>query len=194
MENKDKHLKDWDKFLDTEGVKRNLIKVSLYLFSYELLKNSVVEHIRDLYTTGFDKDKGDIISKDYVDKVVNRKIEGKQNIFLSSLYWLKENGAISKDDIEEIIAIKKFRNDVAHRTDRILADSDLNFNEDQERRIFELIRKIELWWIKEVEIPTDSDLADKEILEDGIISGAELFYTYIKNITDDLLKNQQKKS
>jgi hypothetical protein len=49
MEKDEKHLRDWDKFLDTDGIKRNLINVSLDLFSYELLKNSVVNHIKDLF-------------------------------------------------------------------------------------------------------------------------------------------------
>jgi hypothetical protein len=193
MKKDKKHLKDWVKLLDTEEVKKNLIKVSLYLFSYELLRNSVVDKIRDFYIIGFDGT-NDIISKDYNNKVANRKIDGKQNLFLSSLYWLNENGVISAEEIEEIKLIREFRNDVAHRTDRILADSELNFDLNQEKRIFELIKKIELWWIKEVEISTNPDFDNKEISYDGIVSGKEIFYTYIKSISDDLLEGNNEKN
>ena len=34
-----------------------------------------------------------------------------------------------------------------------------------------LLRKIEVWWVKEVEIPTDPDFNDQEINEDGIVPG-----------------------
>ena len=34
-----------------------------------------------------------------------------------------------------------------------------------------LLRKIEVWWIKEVEIPTNPDFDDKEISEDEIVPG-----------------------
>jgi hypothetical protein len=187
LDNKSKHIKDWDKFLDTDGIKSNLIRASLYLFSYELLKNTIVDKIKDFYVQGFDGTK-DIIGENYTSKVLNRKIDGKQNIFLSSLYWLEESGAITKDDITEISAIREFRNTVAHQIDKILADSDFNIDEKKERQIFEFIKKIERWWIREVEIPTNPDFDGKDIPDDEIMSGKEIFYSYIKNITDDLLK------
>jgi len=184
---KEKHLKDLEKFFDTDGVKRSLIKISLYLFFYEMLRNSVVDKIRDFYDIGWDREKGDIISKTYTDKIVNRKIDGKQNIFLSSLYWLEENGAITKDEVTEITSIREFRNDVAHRVDKILFDSEFNIDANQENRVLELIKKLEMWWIREVEIPT-YDLDNNEIPDSEIIPGKEIVYTYIKNISNDILK------
>jgi hypothetical protein len=191
MEDKNKHLKDWEKFLDADGVKSNLVRASLYLLSYELLKNSIVDKIKDMYCTGFMNDEN-TYSEDYNKKVVHRHINGKQNIFLSSLHWLEENGAISKEDIVEIGQIREFRNTVAHELERLIGDSAYNLNENKQKRIFELIRKIELWWIREIDIPTNPDFDGKEIRDDEIIAGKEIFYTYIKNITDDLLKKPTK--
>src|ERR1700722_11645653 len=93
-----KSIDDVNKFLNTNEIKNNLIRISFYLFSYELLRNTVVDRIRDFYVTGFNGE-ADILSADYNIKVVNRKIEGKQSIFLSSLYWLEEREAITKEDI-----------------------------------------------------------------------------------------------
>jgi hypothetical protein len=189
MSEKSKNIKDWEKFLDSEGVKNNLIRTSLYLFSYELLKNSIVDKIKDFYCIGFENNE-DIYSKNYNKEVVNRLINGKQNIFLSSLYWLEEHGAITKDEINEISDIREFRNTVAHQIDRILADNDYNIDENKERRMFELMRKIEVWWIIEVEIPTNPDFDEKEIIYDEILPGKEIFYNYIQTITKELLKKK----
>jgi len=187
MNEKSKNLKDWNKFLDSDGVKRSIVKSAFYLLSYEMLKNSVVDKIKDFYIVGFENQEF-IYSDEYNNKVASRKIEGKQNVFLSSLYWLEENGAITKDDISEIKDIRDFRNTVAHEIDKILVDSDYSIDEKKEIRIFELIKQIEVWWIKEVEIPTNPDFDGQEINGEEILSGKEIFYSYIKNITEELLK------
>jgi hypothetical protein len=191
MEDKNKHLKDWEKFLDEDGVKNNLVKAALYLLSYEMLKNSVVDKIKDFYCTGF-MDGKDIISEDYNKKVAHRLINGKQHIFLSSLYWLEEHGAISKEEMTEIGRIREFRDTVAHNIDKIIADSEYNLDENRQKRIFQFIRKIEVWWIQEVELPTEPDFDGREIKDDEIITGKEIFYTYIQNLIDDLLKKPTK--
>jgi len=193
MNDKTKNLKDWDKFLNTDEIKSNLVRASLYLFSYELLKNSIVDKTKDCFMTGFDEN-GFIYSKDYNEKVANRKTEGKQNIFLSSLHWLEEIGAITKDDISEISAIREMRNTVAHQIDKILVDSDFNLDTDKEKKMFDYIEKIERWWIREVEIPTNPDFDGKEIPDEEILPGKVMFYTYIKSITDDLLKTGDDKT
>lgn len=190
MNDNEKNLKDWHKFLNTDEIKNNLVRASLYLFSYELLKNTIVDKIKDFYITGFDEN-GFIYSKDYNEKVANRKIDGKQNIFLSSLYWLEENGAITKDDILQISAIREMRNTVAHQLDKILADSDFNLDSDKEKKMFDYIEKIERWWIREVEIPTNPNFDGKEIPDEEILPGKVIFYTYIKSITDELIKEKR---
>jgi len=192
MKTKDKQNKDWDKFLNTEEIKSNLVRASLYLFSYELLKNTIVDKIKDLYNIGFENDTL-IYSEDYHEKVLNRKINGKQHIFLSSLYWLEENGAITKDDIEVIGSIREMRDKVAHQIDKLLTDSDFNLGTNLEKKIFNYIEKIERWWIREVEIPTNPDFDGKEIPDEEIISGKVIFYTYIKSITDELINGNKNK-
>jgi hypothetical protein len=191
MEHKDKNLKDWEKFLDVDAVKSNLVRASLYLLSYEMLKNSIVDNIKEFYWTGF-MDSKDIYSEDYNKKVVQRLINGKPHLFLSSLHWLEEHGAISKEEMAEISEMREFRNNVAHGIDKIITDSDYNLDESKQKRIFELIRKIEVWWIQEVELPTEPDFDGREIKDDEIIAGKEIIYTYIKNITDDLLRKPAK--
>lgn len=117
-------------------------------------------------------------------------IDGKQNIFKSSLFWLLENSAITFEEFQEILELKEHRNLIAHNIDKIITDSDFNIDVLKEKRIFELITKIELWWIREVEIPTNPDYINKNINDGDIISGKEVFFNYIKSITAGLIKKK----
>lgn len=193
MNDRTKNLKDWEKFLDADEMKSNLIRASLYLFSYELLKNTIVDKIKDFYMTGFDEN-GFIYSKEYKEKVANRKVDGKQNIFLSSLHWLEEIGAITKNDISEISSIREMRNTVAHQIDKILTDSEFNIDSYKEEKMFDYIDKIERWWIREVEIPTNPNYDGEEIPDEGILPGKIIFCKYVKSITEDLLKRNESKT
>jgi len=64
MNNEIKFNSDWAKFFDPDGIKSNLIRCSLFLISYELLKNSIVDKIKDFYSIGFDET-GLLYSEDY---------------------------------------------------------------------------------------------------------------------------------
>jgi hypothetical protein len=192
MDDKEKQIKDWDKFLNTDEIKNNLVRTSFYLLSFELLKNTIVDKIKDFYLTGFDE-AGYIYSNDYNEKVVNKKINGKQNIFLSSLHWLEERAAISADDITEINIIREKRNTVAHQIDKFLCDSDFNIDTDMEKKMFDYIEKIERWWIREVEIPTNPDFDCKDVSDENILPGKIIIYHYIKSITDELINNKNDK-
>lgn len=47
--------KSWENFLNPEVLRPNLIMASLYIAAFEMLKDTIVERIRDFYITGFDK-------------------------------------------------------------------------------------------------------------------------------------------
>jgi hypothetical protein len=44
--------KDWEKFLNPDSLKANLVRASVYLASYELLKSAVVENPRGFINMG----------------------------------------------------------------------------------------------------------------------------------------------
>lgn len=98
MDNTDKHLKDWLKFLDANEVKFQLTTASIYLTAYDLLITNVVEKVRDFYVAGFDQD-GEIISDDYKTNVRGLY---KSDIVIASLLWLKNNNALNEEEVERI--------------------------------------------------------------------------------------------
>lgn len=180
--------KQFEKIFDPSIVKKNLILSSLYLTAFELLNSSIIERIRTFYTTEIKNGKL-IPTQEYNCKVVQRKIEGKENLFNSSCLWLVKNKVISIDEYEEIKNIKEHRNDVAHRIQEIIVDIEKDINLNYFLRIKELLRKIENWWILEFEVTLNPDFDNKKIKNDEVTSGRELLLNHLISIVFEDKKN-----
>ena len=160
----------WEDFLNPDVIRPVLISASIYIAGFEALKDAIVERIRDFFCHGFDES-GDEIDPRYQSEVLSRN----RSPVYASLDWLKEMNAIDDADIESFECIKSCRNDLAHRLFSIIG-SDFA-PPDFARRFQEmatLLRKIEVWWIKEVEIPTNPDFDGQEISDDGIVPGRSI--------------------
>lgn len=156
----------WEKYLNPEVLRANLIEASIYITAFEMLKETIVERIRDFYFIGFD-DTGIKTDPKYYSEVLS---ENKSPIY-ASLHWLKQSNAIGDDDILAFERVKQCRNTIVHELNHMLAaglppDLSERFSE-----IVSLLNKIEKWWIVNVEIPTNPDLAEKEIIEEEIVPG-----------------------
>jgi hypothetical protein len=160
----------WEDFLNPDVVRPVLISTSIYIAGFEALKDSIIGRIRDFFCCGFDKS-GDKIDPRYQSEVLSRS----RSPVYASLDWLKEMNAIDDADIDAFDRIKRCRNDLAHRLLSMLGsevavpDFAKSFQE-----MATLLRKIEVWWIKEVEIPTNPDFDGQEISEDGIVPGRSI--------------------
>ncbi len=80
--------------------------------------------------------------------------------------------AIDQNDIEIFEKIKKCRNTLAHDFSHLTAGAGLPQDfDDNFRNTVSLLRKIEVWWIVNVELSVNPDYDGKEIDEDGIMPG-----------------------
>lgn len=159
----------WEKFLDPEVVRPSLFMATMFITTFEILKNSIVDRIRDFYSIGWSED-GPIISKDYYTKVLTRN---KSPIY-ASLGWLQESEAIDDEDLKIFETLKKTRNVLAHQLFEAVTGQVKSDHTEQFPVLFELLRKIEVWWVVNVEISTNPDYDDVEINEKEIIPGAVL--------------------
>lgn len=159
----------WEKFLDPDVVKPSLFLATMFITTFEILKDSVVDRIRDFYTTGFDQT-GPIVGLDYQQKVASRN----KNILYASLDWLREYEVINAHDLETFEKLKKTRNLLAHQLFDVVTGQVESDHEAQFEVLVELLRKIEVWWIINVELATDPDYDDREVDRDGIVPGAIL--------------------
>ncbi len=159
--------KTWEDFLNPDVVRPHLIMTSIYIFAYEILRDSIVGRIRDFFCNGFNE-KGDIIDPEYQTKVLGLN---KSPVY-ASLEWLKCMNAIDQNDIKIFDEIKKCRNTLAHDFSRLTTGTGLpqDFGNNFQN-IVSLVRKIEVWWIMNIELAINPDYAGEEIDEAGIIPG-----------------------
>ena len=88
----------------------------------------------------------------------------------SSLTWLRKYDVITEQDQNRFFAIKRVRNEAAHElTGTLTGEKTPRFDEHFSPAL-PLIKKIERWWILNVEFSTNPDFleGEKEIDEDGI--------------------------
>jgi len=154
----------------------NLSKASFYLLCFEILKTSITDPVKSFfaneYENGIPKE-----SQDYRQKVLNRN----RSPAYASLDWLKEMGAISAHDIDAFKKSKDLRNTIAHESQRIITGS-IEIHETDFDVILELLNKINTWWIREVEIPTNSEFDGSEINEGDILPGQVIVLNLIRSI------------
>jgi hypothetical protein len=142
------------------------MSASIYIAAYEILKESIIERIKDFFTNGFDE-KGYIIDDKYYSEVLSRN----KNHLYASLDWLKHNNVINEIDLICFDTNRTFRNNLAHQMQHFLTSIDDVELEMRFMDMIGLLNKIEKWWILNVEIAIDDEWAGKDIKEDMIIPG-----------------------
>jgi len=158
--------KTWERFLNPEMLRTNLIVASLFITSFEMLKDSIIGRIKNFFINGFNDD-GWIISDEYKTKVLALN----KSPLYASLEWLKNNDVIDDHDIQRFNDIKKCRNEISHEIDKFISEGIKNDPLPLFGQMTDLLYKIEKWWILNVEIPTNPDFDNQEIDEQGIMPG-----------------------
>jgi hypothetical protein len=159
--------KSWEDFLNPDIVRPYLIVTSVYIFAFQILKDSIIGRIRDFFCNGFNE-KGEIIDSKYQTEVLGLN---KSPVY-ASLEWLKSMKAIEQNDVEIFERIKKCRNTLAHDFSHLTTGTGLPQDFDNNfRNMVSLLRKIEVWWIMNVELAVNPDYDGQEIDESGIIPG-----------------------
>ena len=147
-------------------LRNNLITASLYIAAFELLKETIVERIRDFFLLGRDESDPQFLTE-YKSDVLSKN----RSPVYSSLLWMRELKAIDESDIASFEAAKDCRNVIAHEMNRMLTDGLPAEWSECFGSMVALLDKIEKWWIVEVEIPSNSDFDDQEIEMDDILPG-----------------------
>lgn len=156
----------WERFLNPEILRTNLIVASLFITAFEMLKDSIIGRIRYFFTNGFDEN-GWIIDNKYKTEVLSKN----KSPLYASLAWLKDMNVIDDNDIETFNKVKDCRNELAHEIVNFISKGPKNNPLPLFSKMIDFLHKIEKWWILNVEIPTNPDLDGVEISEEGIVPG-----------------------
>lgn len=186
----DERVKEsWDKLLNPKSLKDNLINSSLFLSAYEIMKSTIIEKPKDFFTTSWhiDQNTGELKgekSRSYKEKVISLY---KKDEFHACCLWFYNHGVLNDDDLERIKLIRRHRNEIAHELPKFLADANHNVDRNILNDLYRIVRVIEFWWIKEIEVPTNPDLTieDYEKLDlDNTHGGNTLFLSLILSVYD----------
>ena len=156
----------WERFLAPEVVRERLFNASLFITAFELLKDSIIGRLRDFYCIGFDEN-GPTISESYEARVLSRN----KNVLYASLDWLRESDVIDAEDMAAFERIRLARNGIAHKLPALVFQGDDHEVGKRFPEAFALLKKIEVWWVMNLEIPTNPDYDGKEIDESGVVPG-----------------------
>lgn len=162
-----KHHQAWEKFLDPAVMQNRLISSSLFIAAFDALKSSIVDRVKRFYQVGYGIG-GDALDHEYITEVMSHN----SSPVYASLAWLKKHDAISQQDIDAFNEVKGCRNSLAHSLLAMISEDSMPDLRSSFETVFGLLRKIEVWWIINVEIPTNPDFdGTEEIDEDGIQPG-----------------------
>ena len=182
----------WEMLLTPAVMQEKLVSASLYIAAYDLLKESIVGRIRSFYMVGFDEN-GEIVDEKYEKTVAARN----KSILYASLDWLRENGVVEESDCEVFERIRKTRNLLAHELLAIVTASKESDHIERFEELVSLLKKIEVWWVVNVEIPVNPDFDGKEIDEKGIVPGPVLMLQMMLEVAsgnEDIPKQYRAKS
>lgn len=158
--------KQWEDLLTPAVLQERLISTSLYMTAFEMLKESIVGRLRDFYCIGF-ADGELTISPQYEEKVLSL---AKSPLY-ASLQWLVREEVIVEQDIEVFERLKKLRNTLAHELPSIVLTGRSVGLVEEMQCLMSLLRKVEVWWVVNVEIATDPSFDGVEVDSEGITPG-----------------------
>lgn len=184
-------MDNWINILDENILKTNINFVALFVLNFECLKDFIVTQIREFYSDVEIKD-----GKIYYEETAAYKTEVRaleNNIENASLRWFINMDAITEEDYNLYQKIRQRRNDIIHE---LLKNLNNGFTENDAMlfgAMLNIYRKIDKWWINEIEIP----ISGEEILEDydpeQVCGGQALVLDMINDIVLENNKERYKR-
>lgn len=168
------------KFLNPQSLRENLITASIYLAAWETFKSGVIGHLEGFYMVGFDRE-GYKCGDDYESRVLARD----KSRLRASLLWFQESGVVDDQDLALVKRANDHRNKIAHELPAFVAKAGHDVDIGLLGELCTLLSKIDRWWIRNIEVPTNPDFDDQDvdaIPDSEIHSGIMLFLTMMFNV------------
>lgn len=177
-------------FLDPQKLKEKVLATAVFIAIYEATEDRIVEKVKGFFCNGFDN-KGLTYSPEYLSEVLTLENSWTYKVtkigkeLKASLIWLKNMDVIDDSDIVQFLQLRDDRNTMTHE---FLSNLTRGHTASQEQinALIQLVRKIEIWWVKNIEIGTNPDL-DQYLTnppeDKDITSGTETLFSVLSKIT-----------
>ncbi len=153
----------WLKFLNPESLKQNLIRASIYLTCWEMLKECLLDQPRGFFLHEF-RDGKWIVGSSYKTKVLSLD----NDLLIASALWFRDHKALSDEDIALLRILRTHRNEIAHELTKIIGKVKSDVRMDFSDGVYHLTEKADKWWIQNIEIPISPELDNPKLTEDEL--------------------------
>ena len=172
----------WAEFLNPDVVRTKLVAMGLFMIAHEMLLDAIKDRPLGFFANNWTADGGWQQSDEYRREILARDPRGKGDALRGSLAWLREMEAVDDADLAAVREFTDARNTIAHELRDIVGGGTMPDFAGLFPRLIELVAKIDRWWIVNVEIATDPDLAGREIDEDGVTPGSILIMQILSRV------------
>lgn len=174
-------MDNWCNILDEGILKYNVSFASMFVLNYECLKEYVIGQIRELYSENIHFEDDKMVCEESLSyKREVRTLD--KNIENASLKWFIKENVITHEEYEIYQKIWQRRNDITHE---LLKNLNKGFNE-QDVKLFssllDMYRKIDKWWINEIEIPISGNEIPDDYDMENVCGGQAIVLSIINNI------------
>jgi len=159
--------------LAPEKVQHNLVRASLLILAFELLKDDIVNGVKSFFLIGMDNGK-DIYSDDYENEVLPLS----KYRFEASCKWLESMSVLTDDDISELQKIREHRNEIAHDLASFIAMPEKQINIKMIERIKHFLEIVGKFWVR-IEIDINMDIDKSKVDYEGSKTGKMILMDYI---------------
>ncbi len=161
----------------------------MYIACFEWLKDRIHNRVQRHFWCGFDE------SGDQFDpRCRSEVLAPNKSPLYASLDWLREHGAIDDSDIRSFELVKKLRNDLGHELLDLLLSRGLPEDLDTRfRDMLVLLRKTEVWWITNFDMPSDPQFDGQgKVTQDLIDPGpCMLMRLFVDTACGDLVQSRE---
>lgn len=174
--------------LEPQAIRANLLSAALFLFTYEALKDAIVEQTRRFYCTEWDDRSGRAVPNERYESQV-LALDPKQKPWGASRKWLWQAGALDADDERALDEVSDVRNRLAHELPEVLLEGEPRLGPAL-HQILALIAKVDLWFIREIHAPCNpafDHLKEEDLMGDGTYSMRMAFVGYVTEVITALL-------
>lgn len=174
-------MEELQNLFDDRILRNNVEFAALFVLNYECLKEFVIDHVIAFYADSIKMKENKMIyerSNSYKKQV--RSLDKKADI--ASMKWFLKAGAITEQELDIYNKCKCRRDDITHEFLKNLcrgfSESDVELFEN----MICLYRKIDNWWINEIEIPTSADEIPTDYDRNQVFGGQAFILSAINDI------------
>lgn len=180
---REKLLASFSNILNEDLLHTTMNILALYILVWEAFKKMVIELPKSFFFVNSFLDANGKLkyseSEEYQEEIGSK---GK-DLLRSSLRWFVSLHAITDDEVEKVLKIRKRRNEFVHEMNKILFEGISEADCQLFVSLLALYRKIDVWWIKNVVIDTTPLLEDlDEIKEDEMFNTQALLIDIMLNV------------